>query len=287
MKRPLIILSIGIILTGGLLYSFRMPIRDWWEARNAPVLPQPTHKIPVAPSGTMGVLGQEPSPIEGGVATSENYALVTNPPKPKPAPLDPLEAKEALPAEVNLDVPFASQAPHQNWDMPYQEACEEASAIMVDAYYRGLGGIMPINEVDRMIKALVVVQERLFGTYLDTSAVDTVTFIKDYFKYDDVRVLPLRSVDDIKRAVANGYPVIIPADGKTLPNPNFRNGGPLYHMFVVKGYTKDRFITNDPGTRKGKDFTYTYDAIMNSAHDWAGTAATGPAVMIVIMPRSK
>src|SRR3989344_4828168 len=37
-------------------------------------------------------------------------------------------------AEVNLKVPFTSQAPTGNWDLPYQEACEEASALMAIRY---------------------------------------------------------------------------------------------------------------------------------------------------------
>jgi len=102
-----------------------------------------------------------------------------------------------------------------------------------------------------------------------------------------VLVLPLSSVNDLKRAVANGYPVIVPASGKELPNPNFRNGGPLYHMLVVKGYTADRIITNDPGTHLGADFTYTYDGLMNAAHDWNGGDVThGAPVMIIILPNA-
>src|SRR3989338_6107342 len=39
--------------------------------------------------------------------------------------------KKPLPAEINLKIPFTSQAPRANWNLPYGEACEEASALMV------------------------------------------------------------------------------------------------------------------------------------------------------------
>ena len=35
----------------------------------------------------------------------------------------------------NLKVAFTSQAPLANWDHAHEEACEEASALMVDAFW--------------------------------------------------------------------------------------------------------------------------------------------------------
>jgi hypothetical protein len=36
-----------------------------------------------------------------------------------------------------LDVPFTSQAPEGNWAEPWQNACEETSIVMVDAFFDG------------------------------------------------------------------------------------------------------------------------------------------------------
>ena len=60
--------------------------------------------------------------------------------------------------------------------------------------------------------------------------------------------------------------------------------GPLYHMLVVKGYTKDgTIITNDPGTRRGADFLYDPDALFNAVHDWnGGNVNEGAKVMVVV-----
>ena len=94
------------------------------------------------------------------------------------------------------------------------------------------------------------------------------------------------TIEDIKREVAAGHPVILPAAGRLLPNPNFRQPGPIYHALIVKGYMRDgRIITNDPGTRNGKDFLYKPEALMNALHEWnSEDILLGSPAMIVVMP---
>jgi hypothetical protein len=63
--------------------------------------------------------------------------------------------------------------------------------------------------------------------------------------------------------------LILPTLGRELQNPNFKNPGPIYHMLVVQGYTKSgEIITNDPGTRKGKDYLYNPEILFNAIGDW-------------------
>lgn len=94
------------------------------------------------------------------------------------------------------------------------------------------------------------------------------------------------SVDDIKTEVGAGYPVILPLDGRGPLNPYFRGNGPDYHMLVVKGYTKDgKFITNDPGTKRGKDYVYDEQYLFDRIHDWnGGDVANGQKAMIIARP---
>lgn len=197
---------------------------------------------------------------------------------------DPLAWEGALPRSLNLAVPFVLQAPRQNWALPYQEACEEAAAIMVDGYYRGQKSFT-IDEQDRAILSVVDFEKKTLGFYEDTTAEQTAQFIRGKFGWKNVIVRDVNGADDIKRALANGYPVIIPASGVALKNPNFRNGGPKYHMIVVKGYLPDgRWITNDAGTRNGPDYVYTNEVLMNAAHDWnGGDVLHGKRVMIVVV----
>ena len=46
------------------------------------------------------------------------------------------ESVDALPEEINIAVPFTSQAPYAIWDPLHDDACEEASLIMLDAFYK-------------------------------------------------------------------------------------------------------------------------------------------------------
>jgi hypothetical protein len=273
-----------VLLTGG--YLGRGWIRSTWAALMAPTLPAATAYVPSSRTPT-GTGGQDvTTPFEPGYSTSENYTLETAP-QVKPPSTDPLAFTGTLPREVNLDVPFTTQAPHANWDYPYQEACEEASAIMVDAFYDGKTGRIPVAEADDLIKKIVAYEKATLGFYEDTNAEQTAQFIKGYFGYDTVLVKPLTSAEDIKKVVALGHPVIVPFAGKLLGNPNFRNGGPPYHMLVIRGYTPTLFITNDPGTRNGFAYTYTYETIMNAAHDWVGSKDTitqGKKYMIIVLP---
>jgi len=191
-----------------------------------------------------------------------------------------------IPSEKLLAVPFTSQAPHANWDMPYQEACEEASVIMVAGYYRGERGAYDPDQADRMILDLIAFEENE-GFAVDTTAEETAELVELFYSDLEALVVPMTGPDSVKRYIARGIPVILPADGKALPNPNFLNGGPLYHMLVVRGYTEDRFITNDPGTRLGETFLYDYDGLLQAVHDWNnGDVPNGERVMLILRKKS-
>jgi hypothetical protein len=186
---------------------------------------------------------------------------------------------------INLAVPFTPQAPHANWDMPYQEACEEASILMVDAYYQGVDeGLMDKEEVDSMIKEMVQFQEEELGFTPDMTAEETVHFITAAFGYE-AEVIKNPSIEELKDQLRTGHPVIIPAAGQELNNPYFTPPGPVYHMLVLRGFTDTQFITNDPGTRRGEAYLYDVDVVMGAMHDWnGGDVESGAKVAIIIYP---
>lgn len=175
----------------------------------------------------------------------------------------------SLPDSVNLDIPFQPQAPFGNWDLPYQEACEEAVAIMVNAYFE----ITPLTAetMNSEILKLVEWETKTFGHHKDTNAAEIARTLKEYFGRSDVEVLYEYSLDDIKKAVSNGYPVIMTLAGRELNNPYFRVPGPIYHAVVVKGYVDNKFITNDPGTSHGHDYLYDTQTLINANHEWNAT----------------
>lgn len=270
MRKPLIpILIVGVLLTTSLVFAYRGAVRDILADRAKPKLPtaQPYVSSPeIVPSQEVAENGTDVDPKP-----------VTKP-VPKPAPVPTPTTKEA-----NLAVPFTSQAPSADWSMPYQEACEEASLMMVHAYLSNAGAFT-VDGAEKEIQALVAWQNEKFGYFEDTDAQQVVQMAKEFYGYSKSRVVPLTSMDDVKKQIDRGVAVILPASGKLLRNPYFRDGGPPYHMLVAKGYTKDgKIITNDPGTRRGADYLYDTSALWEAIHDWnGGKVLEGRKVMVII-----
>lgn len=185
---------------------------------------------------------------------------------------------------VNLDISFTSQAPHKIWDEDHQEFCEEASVLMAASYITGDHSITNPDVAEAALQQIKAWEMSTFGYFKDTTATETARILREYFGIDDVRVFAQPTETQIKGWVANGKAVLVPAAGRKLGNPNFTGIGPLYHMLVIKGYTTDgRFITNDPGTRKGADYIYDVQVIMNAMHDWnGGDVENGAKVVIVV-----
>lgn len=174
--------------------------------------------------------------------------------------------KKALPNSAIIEMPFLVQAPFANWDPAHEEACEEASILMV-SHYLDKTGIENQDQGEKEILDLVSFEtEKGYGPSVTLEELAKIAETKLGLK--NLRIVREVSKEKIKEEIANGKPVIIPAAGKILPNPNFRNGGPNYHMLVVKGYNSDYFITNDPGTKKGEGFKYKFDDLLNAIHNW-------------------
>ena len=169
-------------------------------------------------------------------------------------------------SEINLAVPFSSQAPYSDWSEPYQNACEEAASLMVYKYYQKETLTPAIAKQE--ILDLVAWENKTFGYYEDTTAQETAQILQEYYGFKRVDVIYDFSLDDLKAQILAGRPVIIPASGQMLGNPNFKAPGPIYHMLVVKGITENGdFITNDNGTRKGHDYIYKASVLYAAIHD--------------------
>jgi len=187
-----------------------------------------------------------------------------------------------IPVKKILEVPFTSQAPYEDWSQPYQDACEEASAIIL-AYYLSDQNLNK-DIANEEILNLVDWQNSNFGDFKDTTAAKTAEMIEKYYGYK-TKVAYDISINDIKLEIAKGNPVIIPAAGQLLGNRYFTPPGPVYHMLVVIGYDDDEIITNDPGTKRGAGYRYDYDVFYNAIHDWTGSYETineGRKAMIVV-----
>jgi hypothetical protein len=232
--------------------------------------------------------------ISGGVLykyerrTVPPQTLITLPePQPLPASPNPAsdEPPQVIPDTFLLQIPFTAQAPTGNWDELHNEACEEASSIMAAAYFaRDTRKVLPATEVEKQLSTLTEWQNKHLGYSLDTTAEETAQMIRAVYNLKTKLVSDFTEAD-VKNALLEHKVVILPANGRKLGNPNFRQPGPIYHMLVIRGYTKKEFIVNDPGTRRGENYPYTFATLRNAVADWNHTTNTiddGKAVIIIV-----
>lgn len=271
-----------MLVVAGLAYWQRVTLQNWWRQQQAEPLPQAESFSDIENADTNSI-------------TNSNNTTTTNNSNAKETvdtPEEPEEISEKMPKEeiiipesINLDIPFTSQAPNGNWDLPYQEACEEASSIMAARFLQGRG-IQDASDADQAILELVDYETNTLNYPIDMNAEQTAHMIEEYYTLNTELVYDF-TWDDVKRALAQGYPVLLPAAGQQLGNPNYTAPGPVYHMLVLKGYTASKVITNDSGTRRGADYQYTYDKLYNAAHDWNnGDVTNGKKVIIIVKPQS-
>jgi hypothetical protein len=241
----------GFLLLVVLVVAFSLKILDAFRD------PQiPTSDIPAVSYEDIA----KPEPEPDVVVTPEPDTEPVVEPEPEPTPTP-------APGELNLAVPFTSQAPYRNWDELHNDACEEASFYMVIEYYNGMpaGEVDPATSDPELIRMVHAEEELGMGPSISLAQA------QDFLMRDSGTVAVIvenPTVEDIKALVAAGKPVIVPAAGRELGNPNFTGEGPLYHMFVIRGYTDTTFITNDPGTRLGQNYIYDIDVVMEAMGDW-------------------
>lgn len=204
-------------------------------------------------------------------------------PEPKDTPQVIKQEEAKLPEEYDLKVPFVSQAPFANWDELHDNACEEESIILVHYYKKGLT-ITP-EEADQQILKMVDFEIKKYGEHKNLTTEETSDVAKEFYGYKNIKIKYDFTWDELKKEIVKGNPVIVPAAGRLLKNPNFRGAGPAYHMFIIRGYTQKELITDEVGTRKGDGYRYSYGTLDKAIHDWTGdenTIESGKRVMMVI-----
>lgn len=197
--------------------------------------------------------------------------------------------------DAKIIVGFTPQAPTANWDELHNEACEEASAIMVaaalshdsskgqtvniqpkykttenppDQYY----SLLDPAFVEQEITKLTNWEDKNLGYHLSTDTYETAQMIREVYNLD-VKVVPY-NIDEIKKIYTSGDKIIIvPTNGQLLKNPYYKPPGPIYHMLVITGYNSTQLITNDSGTKRGYNYTYDQVIVEQAAGNW--THSTG------------
>lgn len=215
------------------------------------------------------------------------------PPQPETLPVENNSSNQmpvTIPGKIMIKVPFTSQAPFGVWDARHEEACEEASLIMLHAYLNNISLTPAFAEKE--IQSMIDFEIKNYGDYKDTNIEqDIKLYYNFYHEYSgSAGVKKLKAIYDfdkntLKEELAKGNPIIIPAAGRELGNPNFTPPGPIYHNLVLVGYSGNEIITNDPGTRKGEGYRYNIDILYNAIHDFSGDLnkiSEGRKAMIVV-----
>lgn len=172
-----------------------------------------------------------------------------------------------LPSSINVEMPFYTQAPLSNWDYPWQEACEEASVLLVANLYNAMN--LDVNEFNDELLRLVDWEIATFGAYEHTTVAQTAEMMETQYGLETM-IHENPTFEDFQKILAQGHLIIAPFAGQHLGNPNYKNGGPIYHMMVVKGYDAEKMqiVTHDVGTRNGADYVYSWETVDFALHDW-------------------
>ncbi len=211
----------------------------------------------------VGLSGNSQIPSPSTVTVNSSTTAELKPPPVAAAASSPEEI-----ASLNLPIPFTSQAPTANWDYLHNEACEEASAIMANAYLTGdKDEVIPSARVETEISGLTVWQDSAFGYHFDTTAEETAQMIRGFYGLK-ATVQTGYTLQDIKDQLNLHHVVILPVNGRLINNPNYKKPGPIYHMLVIRGYNAAGLITNDAGTRNGKNYPYTFNTLYSAGADW-------------------
>ena len=186
-----------------------------------------------------------------------------------------------IPSSANISMVFYSQAPFGNWNYPWQEACEEASILLVANTY--FNHNWSRKEFSVQILNIIKWEMKTFGKYKDTNVDEINQMLNEYLGLKTV-IHENPSLDDIKNILNNGHIIVATFAGKELRNPYFTKGGPIYHAIIIKGYKGDSIISDDVGTKNGADFVYSWDTIKNALHDFAIPIQNGKKRIIEVLP---
>lgn len=202
---------------------------------------------------------------------------------PKSASESQPESKSTpIPDALNLKAAFYAQAPTGNWDYPWQEACEEATILLIANEY--FNHQWTSSQFNQQILTMVDWENKTFGDYKHTSMAQTDQMIHEVLNLK-TKIHENPTLDTIKKILTKGHFIVLPLAGQELGNPYFSNGGPVYHVVVAKGYTKNnQIITHDVGTKRGENYVYDWETIDAALHDYAEPISNGERRIIEVLP---
>lgn len=171
-----------------------------------------------------------------------------------------------IPATHILSVPFSAQAPTDNWNN--NEDCEETSLAMANTFLNGNNkDNISANSAQEAINNLKNWEGKNLGYNADTGANVTTRMGQEALGLKIKQITNFTALD-LKTALVNGHPILLPINAKLLESPQYVEDGPTYHMVVIIGFKNDVFVVHDPGTNNGSGNEYTFSTLQKAAADW-------------------
>lgn len=165
-----------------------------------------------------------------------------------------------------LTVPFIPQTAGKGWVEPWKSACEETSITIIDHYYSGqkLDNKIGRNEILRLVKK----ENEILKKNKDTDLEETARMINLFYPWE-AHIVENPTLEDVKAELEAGRPVIVPVYGPDLKNRYYAKTIDA-HMFVVSGFDDENreFIVQEVGMKKGRNFRYGYDLLLNAVHEY-------------------
>lgn len=222
----------------------------------------------------------EPGPLVGTASASPGLAARVR------RPTEPFASAEG---HVELPVPFIPEIPEGVSGSPWVNACEEASIAMIAHYYQGRLEVSATEAIP-YLRRLFAFQDGLYRSNANSDAARSARIIEEAAGFR-ATIVENPSLEDLKRELREGRPIMTFHYGFALGNPNipFLPTGSSFHTLVLKGFD-DRareFITNDNGDKSsGAGRRYPYGTFMDSLHDYRYEVARadGPPRVIFTAP---
>lgn len=171
-----------------------------------------------------------------------------------------------------LQVPFSAQAPTNNWAR--NEDCEETSITMANAFLTGTTeDKLPASAAQNAINNLKMWKEANLGYNINTGVEATTKMAEGAFGLK-IKQLPNFTIDELKQALINKHPILLPINARMLGNKQYENDGPTYHIIVIRGFKGNTFIVNDPGTNNGDGNLYSFTVLQKASADWNNITKT-------------
>lgn len=190
---------------------------------------------------------------------------------------------KALVLSYSLSIPFTTQAFDGKWEG--NEDCEEASAVIANAYLTGFTEAkIPQKRAKKEIADLNSWETANVGHNINTGADDISKMITQVYGLR-TKIIQNYTAEDLKEILKNGKVALLLVNARLLNNPNYTPPGPTYHVVVLTGYNAKGFVVHDPGLTDGNKNVYSFEVIQKAAADWnnqAGVIEQEKKVAVVV-----